>query len=77
MNAAFDALAGRGQRLSDENVAPLTPTELENLIECWRAVLVHETDRDRKVEAQARMRQLIALRSPERVCEMEVAKGLR
>lgn len=77
MNTAFDASAGCGQPVAESSAVALTPTELENLIECWRLIGVRDPDRDWKRYAFERMRQLIAMRSPETVSRMEVQKGLR
>jgi len=75
MNAAEFAELSHNQTKTGQ--ASVSPHDLENLIECWRTVLVHETDPVRQRDAASRMRELIALRSPERVREMEIEKGLR
>lgn len=77
MNTAFDAHAGREQPVAESSAAALTPTELENLIECWRLIGVLDPDREWKRYAFERMRQLIAMRSSETIARMEAQKGLR
>lgn len=77
MNAVIDAHLGREQPVSEVPAAQLSPTDLENLIELWRAIGTLEPSRTLKCIAFDRMRQLIAKRSPETVARMEQAKGLR
>lgn len=55
----------------------MTPSELENLIECYRVIGTHEPDGELRREAFKRMGELIKCRSPQRVEEMEIISGLR
>ena len=75
MSTASSAADSRNCTLSGQ--ASLSDHDRENLIELWRLLLVHDPDQDVKQFAAARMRSLIAQRSPQRVREMESAKGLR
>lgn len=75
MNTAIDAATALNQ--SKNSQASISAHDLENLIEMWRAVLVHEPDREKKRYAEARMRELIAQRSKQTVERMERERGLR
>lgn len=78
MSVAFDAPAfGRESPVAEIGVGPLTPTELENLIEIYRTAGTLDPDRDRRQAAFARMRELIAKRSTETITLMEARRGLR
>lgn len=77
MSTAFDTPAGRESVLSACRAAALTPSELENLIECWRTIGTLEPDLERKRDAFARMSELIAKRTPGTIERMERERGLR
>lgn len=64
----------RGTRWVDST---MTDQDLEQLIEAWRSVMESDPDQDAKRIAMARMRELIAMRSPEQVQRMERERGLR
>lgn len=77
MNVVIDAPVGREHPLAAANAATLTPEELETLIDHWHRLGISETDRELQRLAFKRMTKLISMRTPERVREMERAKGLR
>lgn len=54
----------------------MTDSAREQLIEAYRLVVQLEDERDRKLEAAARMGELIGGRSPQQVREMEAIQGL-
>ena len=56
--------------------AVLSGAERERLIEAYRVVLELEPRHDFQAAAMARMRDLIAERSPEQIREMEAVQGL-
>ncbi len=55
----------------------MTDVEREQLIESYRKALVEAPDDQTKRIAALRMKELIGQRSPERVKEMEISRGLR
>ena len=54
----------------------MTNTDLELLIDAWRVIGTHEPEQARRRAAFQRMGELVAQRSPERIHEMESARGL-
>lgn len=55
----------------------MTDLDREQLIEAYRVALVLEQRPDFKHAAVQRMRELIGERTPERVRQMEIERGLR
>lgn len=55
----------------------MTAADLEHLIECYRLMGTLEPDRARRQYAFDRMRELVGLRTPDRIAQMEAERGLR
>jgi hypothetical protein len=65
-------------RLQARDVAGLmTDADRERLIDSCRTILECAVEREWKVWAAGRMRELIAGRSPQRIEQMETERGLR